>query len=94
MIISRRNGMRRSDFGKCWRVTGQLWNIFKITDRLGVSAPTAKFCLDTLEYTLMIRQFLSAQAVTRVLVWHRGYQTQCSLCGLSGEGTLCTWQRR
>ncbi len=35
---------------------GQLWNASKIAGSLGVSAPTAKHYLDTLEDTFMIRQ--------------------------------------
>ncbi|MFN0040054.1 MAG: ATP-binding protein [Burkholderiales bacterium] len=35
---------------------GQLWNASKIAGSLGVSAPTAKHYLDTLEDTFMVRQ--------------------------------------
>ena len=35
---------------------GQLWNASKIAGSLGVSAPTAKHYLDTLEATFMLRQ--------------------------------------
>jgi predicted AAA+ superfamily ATPase len=37
---------------------GQLWNASKIAGSLGVTPPTAKHYLDTLEDTFMIRQLL------------------------------------